>query len=189
MYNTQNKRADVDARLNACNHDNVQNAQFLELGQYSMKSTSQPANDVTGLPTQHKTINHQMTREQVNGYATQPSTYYMQNSQPVTSHEPYYQQYGNANNLPSSSQSWNPEYLANSKFQNSVPLSNRNENASYASPVTLPQDWSYYNRRNSIENEATDSYTNSWPNTGPIQNKNVASNNNFLFQKIGTIKY
>ncbi|XP_011159962.2 uncharacterized protein LOC105195977 isoform X1 [Solenopsis invicta] len=185
MYNTQSKRAGVDARLSACNYDNVQNAQFLELGQYNMKSTSQPANT---LHTQHKTINDQMTREQVNGYVTQPSTYYMQNSQSVTNHEPYYQQYGNANNLPSSTQSWNSEYLVNSKFQNSVPLSNCNENTSYASSVTLPQDWSYYNRRNSIEKEATDSYTSSWPNTESIQHKNVASNNNFLFQQIDSVK-
>lgn len=215
MYNTQKKQADIDARLNACsnNYNNVQNAQSLELGQCGTKLTSQPANNIAASHTQHKAINHQMMREQVNEtYITQPSTYYVQNSQPVTNNEPiYYQQNGNANNSRSlSSQSWSPENMVNSKFQNSVPLSNHNENALFAPPVTLSrQDWNCDNSRRSVlqKNEATDSsysftfkdgynkerptvtYANSWYNieNESIQHRNAACNNTFLFQKIGTI--
>ncbi|XP_012540690.1 uncharacterized protein LOC105839143 isoform X2 [Monomorium pharaonis] len=210
MYNTQTKQVDVDARLNACssNHNNIQNAQSLELGQYSMKSASQPVNNIVASQTQSKPINHQMTREQVTDYVTQVATY-LQNSQPIINNEPtYYQQNGNVNNLrPLSAQSWNSEQMVNSKFQNSVPLSNHNDITLFDAPsITLShQDWKCDNNRSSVpqKNEATDSSssfkyknneklscTNSWYNTEAesIQYRNAVYNSSFLFQKIDSIK-
>ncbi|XP_011879961.1 PREDICTED: uncharacterized protein LOC105568703 [Vollenhovia emeryi] len=212
MYNTQKKKADVDAKQNTrkSNSDNIQNTQSLELGQ-DKKPASQPAKDIATSYTQHM-INHiKRDNSQAENYVTQPPTYYTQGSQPVVNGESaYYQQ--NVNNFqPVSSQAWIQnevsEHWINSKLQNNVPMSNHSV---YSTPTTLShQDWNCDTGRKSIPremNEATESSfnftfkdnrdkegpmyscTNSWKNieTGPAQQWNAASS--FVFRKIDTVK-
>lgn len=225
MYNMQKKKVDADARQNICSSDlhnaqNTQNAQSLELGQCDKKSTPQPANNFT-LHKQHKmALNHKITRDnsQIDeSYVTRPSPYHMQDSQPIINGElNYYQQNSNTNNLrPVSSQAWNqneiPEHWKNLKFQNSVPLSNHNENAVGTSNTLPRQDWNCDNGRKSMPremNEVTDSsfkfkddrdkekpmdiYANFWCNTenGSVQHRSATCNiSSFLFQKIGMILF
>jgi len=215
MYNTQKKQTDTDAnaRQNACS-----NNFSVELGQYDKNSALQPANDIAA--SQHIVINHKTTKDnsQVDeNYITQQATHYVQDLQSIINSEAtYYQQNGNVDNLrPVSSQVWNqteiPEYCANSKFQNSVPLLNHNENTNnrFCTPLSC-QDWNRDNDRKSIPretNEATnlsyvfevkdnhdkerpmDTYANSWYNTKneSVQNMNATCSSSFVFQKIGTI--
>lgn len=222
MYNTQKKQADADARQNTCSSDNAQNTQntqSLELGQCDKKPTPQPVNDFT-LHTQHKmTLNHKITRDnsQIDkSYVTRSSPYYMQDSQPIINGELTYQQNSNTNNL-RPSQAWNqieiPEHWNNLKFQNSISLSNHNENAALGiSNILSRQDWNCDNDRKLVPrevNRSTDSsynfkfkddrdkkipmdiYTNSWCNTknGSVQHRNACNISSFIFQKIGMILF
>lgn len=218
MYNTQKTKVDARQNARSNNLDNIQNTQSLELGQDKKPTQSQSANDIATSYMQNKVINQTRDNSQVDdNYVTRPHY-----TQPITNGElAYYQQNSNANNLQSvSSQFWIqneiPEHWANSKttFQNSAPLSNHSENASFSTSTSLPRQ-NCNNSKKSIDpqemNEATDStyifqfkngrdkqrpmdiYMNFWNNTvnGSIQERNAAcSITSFIFQKIGTtLKY
>lgn len=216
MYNTQKKQTDIKQNGYNNNLNNIQNTQSLELGQ-DKKPMSQPTNDIA--TSYMYKVTNQIKRDnklQVDEtYVTRPSTCYTQGSQPVINGKPTcYQQNDNANNMrPVSSQFWNqieiPKHWANSKFQNSVPLSNFGENTAFGTPTTLSQDWNCNvsdKKSNSREiNEVTDlNYifkfndcydkkkpmdTNSWNNieNGCIQQRDASNINSFVFQKIGMI--
>ncbi|XP_071647994.1 uncharacterized protein [Temnothorax longispinosus] len=221
MYNTQKQQVNADARQNTCsnNSDNIQNAQSRELRQ-DKKPTSQAANDIAASYTQQHKVTNQITRDnpQVDeNYVTRPPAYYTQGSQPIIKGEPtYYQQNSNVNNLrqPVSSQSWTqtevPEYWANLKFQNSVPVSNHNENPAFGTPTTFfRQDWNCDNGRRFAPREmteATDSsnifkFKDSHDKERPIDSYAKSCNiehgsvqqrtrdiDSFVFQKIDSVK-
>ncbi|XP_077274213.1 uncharacterized protein LOC143903962 isoform X2 [Temnothorax americanus] len=221
MYNTQKQQVNADARQNTCNNnsDNIQNAQSRELRQ-DKKPTSQVANDIAVSYTQQHKVTNQITRDnpQVDkNYVTRPPAYYTQGSQPVIKGEPiYYQQNSNVNNLrqPVSLQSWTqtevPEHWANLRFQNSVPVSNHNENPAFGIPTTFSrQDWNCDNGRKFAPREMTeatdssnifkfkDSHDKERPIDGYAKSCNIEHGSvqqrtcdidSFVFQKIDSVK-
>ncbi|XP_070523278.1 uncharacterized protein [Cardiocondyla obscurior] len=198
MYNTQQKRVDVNAKQNACNNnlENIQSTQSFELGQ-DKKLTSQPANNIATSYTQHKVTN-QMTKDssQVNeNYITKQPTLYTQASQPIVNNESiYYQQNSNANSL--QSVFWNlhflnpptSEYWTPNLKPNNIPLLNRNENVAFGTPTTaFRQDWNFdgnHDKEKSVEQKEmySSSQNNHW--NPPVQKKD----DSFIFKKIDSVK-
>ncbi|KAL6260729.1 hypothetical protein P5V15_008252 [Pogonomyrmex californicus] len=219
MYNTQKKQADADIKQSTCSTDS-DNTKNVPKRECIKESFSQPANDITGSHMQHEgMINHKLTRDnsQIENYATQSSTYYVQDSQPTINGELNYQQNSNTNNLqPTLLQGLQVEISecwVNSGLQNNVSLSNPNENSIYTTPIALAnQNWNRKNDRKSVPQETNrtidsnyvskfednhdkkktmNAHANSWHN---IENRYVEYKNmnydtsTFIFQKIDTVK-